>query len=178
MTVKGGNYSNNYGGAGIGGNTSENGPGEACGTVLILTTGTTEIKGGSGQEGQSNDGNDIGGGRGTGGAGARGTGISKGNDNTCTVYGNLVLPMDVTIPSDLTVTIPGGNSLTVPEGMTLTVAGTLTVNGTLTNYGTLTNSGTITVQAGGGFGVDEEAAFEGNEVIDENLPEAQEGQGA
>lgn len=42
----------------------------------------------------------------------------------------------------------------------------------------LTNSGTITVQAGGGFGVDEEAAFEGNEVIDENLPEAQEGQGA
>ena len=32
--------------------------------------------------------------------------------------------------------------------------------------------------AGGGFGVDEGAAFAGNEVIDENLPEAQEGQGA
>ena len=42
----------------------------------------------------------------------------------------------------------------------------------------LTNSGTITVQVGGGFGVDEGAAFKGNEVIDENLPEAQEGQGA
>lgn len=31
----------------------------------------------------------------------------------------------------------------------------------------LTNSGTITAQAGG-FGVDEGAAFAGNEVIDEN----------
>lgn len=38
----------------------------------------------------------------------------------------------------------------------------------------LTNSGTITVQVGGSFGVDEGAAFEGNEVIDENLPETQE----
>ena len=66
---------------------------------------------------------------------------------------------------------------------TLTNSGTVTIGadaGLYIHYAgsNLTNSGTITVQVGGGFGVDEGAVFEGNEVIDENLPEAQEGQGA
>ena len=64
----------------------------------------------------------------------------------------------------------------------LTNSGTVTIGadsglGVHCAGSSLTNSGTITVQAGGGFGVDEGAVFEGNEVIDENLPEAQEGQG-
>ena len=66
---------------------------------------------------------------------------------------------------------------------TMTNSGTVTIgaDGGIYIYyagSSLTNSGTITVQAGGGFGVDEGAAFKGNEVIDENLPEGQEDQGA
>ena len=65
----------------------------------------------------------------------------------------------------------------------MTNSGTVTIGadgGLYIHYAgsSLTNSGTITVQVGGGFGMDEEAAFKGNEVIDENLPEAQEDQGA
>ena len=83
----------------------------------------------------------------------------------------------------------GENWINEETGEEAHSAGTMTNSGAVTigadagiyiHYAgsSLTNSGTITVQAGGGFGVDEEAAFEGNEVIDENLPEAQEGQGA
>ena len=65
----------------------------------------------------------------------------------------------------------------------MTNSGTVTIGadgGLYIHYAgsSLTNSGTITVQAGGSFGIDEEAVFEGNEVIDENLPEGQEDQGA
>lgn len=66
---------------------------------------------------------------------------------------------------------------------TMTNSGTVTIQadaGIYIHYAgsSLTNSGTITVHVGGGFGIDEEAVFEGNEVIDENLPEGQEDQGA
>ena len=70
----------------------------------------------------------------------------------------------------------------LPAAGTMTNSGTVTIgagSGLGVHYegSSLTNSGTITVQIDGGFGVDEGAVFEGNEVIDGNLPEAQEGQG-
>lgn len=74
----------------------------------------------------------IGGGKGTGadgGYGSAGQGIRPASDGTYTVYGNLTLPCDVTIPDGATVTIPSGTSLTVPEGVTLTNCGTILVQG-------------------------------------------------
>ncbi len=81
-----------------------------------------------------------------------GTGTDKGVDytkgvvftgNTGTVYGNVTLPDDVTIPEGYTLTIPSGASLTVPGSTTLTNYGTINVQGTLTNNGTTENYGTI-----------------------------------
>lgn len=74
----------------------------------------------------------IGGGKGIGadgGYGSAGQGIRPASDGTYTVYGNLTLPCDVTIPDGATVTIPSGTSLTVPEGVTLTNCGTILVQG-------------------------------------------------
>lgn len=69
------------------------------------------------------------------------------DNNNLAVFGNLMLPVDLTIPEGKTLTIPSGASLTIPEGVTLTIPEgvTLTVaeGGTLTNNGTIINFGTI-----------------------------------
>ena len=80
----------------------------------------------------------IGGGDGARGKGSDGQGIRPSGDGSYTVWGDLTLPCDVTIPAGATVTIPDGASLTVPEGMTLTNNGTILVQG-----GTFTNNGTV-----------------------------------
>ena len=104
----------------IGGGTVYEGKVGDCNTVIILVP--------------VNSGGDltIGGGKGTGadgGYGSAGQGIRPASDGTYTVYGNLTLPCDVTIPDGATVTIPSGTSLTVPEGVTLTNCGTILVQG-------------------------------------------------
>ena len=113
----------------IGGGTSDNGNGGNCSTVIILTSvnsnGNLEIGGGSGAA--------VGGGK-----GSDGSGIKPTNDGNYTVYGDLTLPCDVTIPAGTTVVIPEGASQTVPEGVTLTNNGTILVQG-----GTFTNNGTV-----------------------------------
>ena len=78
-------------------------------------------------------GNSSGSSRGNGGQGIKPTG-----DGTYTVYGNLTLPCDITIPQDVTVVIPEDASLIVPEGTKLTNNGTIVKNG-----GTFTNNGTL-----------------------------------
>lgn len=62
----------------------------------------------------------------------------SGQENTYTVWGELTLPCDITIPHEVTVVIPEGASLTVPQGTTLTNSGTILVQG-----GTFTNNGTV-----------------------------------
>ena len=148
LTVTGGSSMTNFGGTGIGGaidDTEASGVyrGEDCGTVIILSSGTVNIDGGSSSR-SDGDGADIGGGRGTGVGGedgSNGQGIRpvSGQENTYTVWGNLTLPCDITIPQGATVTIPNGASLTVPEGTKLINNGTIVKQqgGTFTNNGTL-----------------------------------------
>ena len=149
LTVTGGSSTTNFGGTGIGGaiDDTEAGSGvyrgEDCGTVIILSSGTVNIVGGSSLMSGSG-GADIGGGRGAGVGGedgSNGQGIRpvSGQENTYTVWGNLTLPCDITIPQGATVTIPNGASLTVPEGTKLINNGTIVKQqgGTFTNNGTL-----------------------------------------
>jgi ubiquitin len=63
--------------------------------------------------------------------------------STGTVYGDVTLESDLTIPSGTTLTIPGGATLTIPDGTTLTNNGAVTNNGTVTNDGTVTNNGDV-----------------------------------
>ena len=136
LSVKGGNSNNGYGGNGIGGTSFSGQGGESCGTVIILATGDITISGGTGL-GSGGGGVDIGGGKGTS-DGGNGQGIRPSGDGSYTVWGDLTLPCDVTIPAGATVTIPSGTGLTVPEGVTLTNNGTILVQGgTFTNYGTV-----------------------------------------
>ena len=127
LSVTGGNSNYTYGGSGIGGNPSLYGNtiGETCGTVIILATGSVIITGGSSMM-SSSGGIDIGGGKGTS-DGGNGQGIRPSSDGSYTVWGNVTLPCDVTIPEGATVVIPEGASLTVPEGVTLTNNGTILV---------------------------------------------------
>ena len=139
LSVTGGSYRSGYGAPGIGGNVGEPGasgygPGENCGTVIILTENVTAT---GGDSSGSDTGIDIGGGDGSS-KGNDGQGIRPGTDGTYTVYGDMTLPCDVTIPAGATVTIPSGTGLTVPEGVTLTNNGTILVQG-----GTFTNNGTV-----------------------------------
>ena len=112
----------------IGGGASDTGKGGDCNTVIILTSvnsgGGLTIGGGKGLS--SNNGSD-------------GAGIRPAEGGTYTVYGNLTLPCDITIPDGATVTIPDGTSLTVPENVTLTNNGTIQNNG-----GSFINDGTVT----------------------------------
>lgn len=87
---------------------------------------------------------DIGGGQGSP-DGDNGQGIRPDTNGTYTVYGDLKLPCDITIPQGATVTIPEGNSLTVPENVTLTNNGNITGEGSLKGDGTVTNNGEISV---------------------------------
>ena len=127
LSVTGGTSTYTYGGNGIGGTSFSGQGGESCGTVIILATGDITISGGTGL-GSSGGGVDIGGGKGHG-DGGNGLGIRPTGNNTYTVWGNLKLPCDLTIPDGATVTIPNGASLTVPEGVTLTNNGTISVQG-------------------------------------------------
>ena len=115
----------------IGGGDSDMQKGGDCNTVIILTPvnsgGGLTIGGGAGSS--------IGGGNGSDGQGIR---PASGQENTYTVWGNLTLPCDITIPQDVTVVIPEDASLIVPEGTKLTNNGTIVKNG-----GTFTNNGTL-----------------------------------
>ena len=129
LSVQGGSSTTTYGGNGIGGKPNTQQSGGACGTVIILATGNVTVTGGTGQT-SSSGGADIGGGLGTT-YGGNGQGIRPESDqeNTYTVWGDLTLPCDITIPAGATVTIPEGASLTVPQGTTLTNSGTILVQG-------------------------------------------------
>ena len=152
VTVTGGSYS-----AGIGGATNHAGTGGNGGTVVILSSSVT-VTGGSSAVA-------IGGGNSSGSSrGNDGQGIKPTGDGTYTVYGNLTLPCDITIPQGATVTIPNGASLTVPEGIKLINNGTIVKQqgGTFTNNGTLDGNplgypSTVTV------------AISGNGVTTENM---------
>ena len=141
----------------IGGGNSDMQKGGDCNTVIILTPvnsgGGLTIGGGAGSS--------IGGGNGSDGQGIR---PASGQENTYTVWGNLTLPCDITIPQGATVTIPNGASLTVPEGTKLINNGTIVKQqgGTFTNNGTLDGNplgypSTVTV------------AISGNGVTTENM---------
>jgi len=66
------------------------------------------------------------------------------NANTGTLYGNIVLTVNATIPTGKTLTIPSGKALIIAKGKTLTNNGTIKNNGTIDNCnGTLINNGTI-----------------------------------
>lgn len=135
LSVSGGTSSTAFCGVGIGGNASTTSAGEACGTVIYFASGNVTITAGT-QASGSVPADDIGGGNGQNqNNGDDGQGICPGTDGNYTVYGNLELPCDITIPQDATVTIPNGASLTVPQGTTLT------------NNGTITGSGSVTVTA-------------------------------
>lgn len=142
LTVTGGSYETGYGAPGIGGTTDNSGAasgsytGEDCGTVIILSSGNLNVKGGTGESTAT----DIGGGSGTQ-KGDDGQGIRPSTDGNYTVYGDLELPCDITIPQGATVVIPEGASLEVPEGSTLTNNGTIQKDG-----GSFINDGTVTGQ--------------------------------
>ena len=142
LTVTGGSYETGYGAPGIGGTTDNSGvasgsyTGEDCGTVIILSSGNLNVKGGTGESTAT----DIGGGSGTQ-KGDDGQGIRPSTDGNYTVYGDLELPCDITIPQGATVVIPEGASLEVPEGSTLTNNGTIQKDG-----GSFINDGTVTGQ--------------------------------
>ena len=141
----------------IGGGESDMQKGGDCNTVIILTPvnsgGGLTIGGGAGSS--------TGGRNGSDGQGIR---PASGQENTYTVWGNLTLPCDITIPQGATVTIPNGASLTVPEGTKLINNGTIVKQqgGTFTNNGTLDGNplgypSTVTV------------AISGNGVTTENM---------
>lgn len=127
ITVHGGTALTSSPPVDIGGGATDTKKGGDCNTVIILTSVN------------SGEGLDIGGGKGlSSDDGSDGAGIKPSGDGTYTVYGNLELPCDITIPEGATVVIPEGASLTVPEGVTLTNNGTILVQG-----GTFTNNGTV-----------------------------------
>ena len=145
LSVSGGTSSTACAGVGIGGNASTTSAGEACGTVIIFASDNVTIT--AGEEGDGSDSaDDIGGGNGSQQQnGDDGQGIRPGTDSTYTVYGNLELPCDITIPEGATVTIPDGTSLTVPQGVTLTNNGNITGAGSVTVSGDVSGSGSMSV---------------------------------
>ena len=133
ITVHGGTSTTGSAPVDIGGGATDNGTGGNCSTVIILTSvnsdGNLEIGGGAGAG--------VGGGKGSDGAG-----IKPAGDGTYTVYGDLELPCDITIPEGTTVVIPEGTSLTVPKDVTLTNNGTIQKDGgSFINDGTLAGDG-------------------------------------
>jgi hypothetical protein len=75
------------------------------------------------------------------------------NGNAGTMYGDVTLQQDVTIPSSRTLTIPSGNTLTIPGGVTLTNNGTIHNRGTISGNvgGTVINLGPSQYPATGSF---------------------------
>ena len=105
LSVTGGDSTSTYGGSGIGCKSAGGSGGETCGTVIILATGSVMITGGSGQH-TSAGGADIGGGLGTT-DGGNGQGIRPSSDGSYTVWGNLELPEDITLPEGIKLTGDG-----------------------------------------------------------------------
>ena len=105
LSVTGGNSTNTYGGSGIGGKPSTQQSGGACGTVIILATGNVTVTGGTSAT-SSAGGADIGGGLGTT-DGGNGQGIRPSADGSYTVWGNLTLPDDITLPEGIILTGDG-----------------------------------------------------------------------
>lgn len=140
LSVSGGTSNIAWGGVGIGGNAGSGGnAGEACGTVIYFVSDNVKIAAGESAEGNE-PADDIGGDKGSQQQnGDDGQGIRPDSDGNYTVYGNLTLPCDITIPQGATVTIPNGASLTVPEGTKLINNGTIVKQqgGTFTNNRTL-----------------------------------------
>lgn len=125
LTVTGGSASSYAGGVGIGGGTggvTTNGGG---GTVIVVSDGSISIAGGGGAQ--------PGGAFGSNGhpsyPGSPGVGIRPAGDGTYSVFGDLTLPCDITIPEGVTVIVSEGTSLTVPQGVTLTNNGTILMQG-------------------------------------------------
>lgn len=145
LSVSGGTSSTAFCGVGIGGNASTTSAGEACGTVIIFASDNVTIT--AGQAGSGSDSaDDIGGGNGQyQNNGDDGQGIRPGTNGNYTVYGNLTLPCDITIPNGAMVTIPDGTSLTVPQGVTLTNNGNITGAGSVTVSGDVSGSGSMSV---------------------------------
>ena len=145
LSVSGGTSSTAFCGVGIGGNASTTSAGEACGTVIYFVSDNVKIAAGESAEGNE-PADDIGGGKGSQQQnGDDGQGIRPDTDGNYTVYGNLELPCDITIPQDATVTIPDGASLTVPQGTTLTNNGTITGSGSVTVNGDVSGNGSMSV---------------------------------
>ena len=146
LSVSGGTSNIAWGGVGIGGNAGSVGnAGEACGTVIYFVSDNVKIAAGESAEGNE-PADDIGGGKGSQQQnGDDGQGIRPDSDGNYTVYGNLTLPCDITIPQGTTVTIPEGASLTVPEGVTLTNGGAITGAGSVTVSGDVSGSGSMSV---------------------------------
>lgn len=134
ITVHGGTATTSDPPVDIGGGDTDTGTGGDCNTVIILTS----VNNGEGLT--------IGGGKGLGSNnGSDGQGIRPTTDGAYTVYGELELPCDITIPAGATVTIPEGASLTVPQGVTLTNSGALTGAGSFTVLGDVAGSGAMGV---------------------------------
>ena len=146
LSVSGGTSNIAWGGVGIGGNAGSGGnAGEACGTVIYFVSDNVKIAAGESAEGNEPADN-IGGGKGSQQQnGDDGQGIRPDSDGNYTVYGNLTLPCDITIPQGAKVTIPQGARLTVPEDVTLTNNGTITGAGSVTVSGDVSGSGSMSV---------------------------------
>ena len=104
------------------------GPGEDCGTVIILPSGNITVTGGTSVGGDNAT--DIGGGKGSTN-GDDGQGIKPTGNGNFTVYGDLRVSFDLAIPEGTTLVIPQGSSLTILEGAKLTNNGTIENNGSL-----------------------------------------------
>ena len=134
ITVHGGTATTSSSPVDIGGGATDTGKGGDCNTVIILTSVN------------SGEGLTIGGGKGlSSNDGSDGAGIKPSGDGTYTVYGDLELPCDITIPQGATVTIPDGASLTVPKNVTLTNNGTITGSGSVTVSGDVSGNGSMSV---------------------------------
>ena len=142
LSVSGGASRIAYGGVEIGGNAGSGGSaGESCGTVIYFVSGKVTITAGT-QASGSVPADDIGGGNGQNqNNGDDGQGIKPTTDGNYTVYGDLELPCDITIPQGAKVVIPEGASLTVPKDVTLTNNGTIQNQG-----GSFINDGTVNGQ--------------------------------
>ena len=134
ITVHGGTATTSSSPVDIGGGATDTGKGGDCNTVIILTSVN------------SGEGLTIGGGKGlSSNDGSDGAGIKPSGDGTYTVYGDLELPCDITIPQGAKVVIPEGASLTVPEGVELTNNGTITGSGSVTVSGDVSGNGSMSV---------------------------------
>ena len=147
----------------IGGGESDMQKGGDCNTVIILTPvnsgGGLTIGGGAGSS--------TGGGNGSDGQGIR---PASGQENTYTVWGNLTLPCDITIPQGGTFTNNGtldGNPLGYPSTVTVAISGNGVTTENMVAYGT-TATVTATVTGNNQPASDGTVTFYRGEASDEN----------